>query len=177
MSRQYLCLDSSKGHAVAEAEAMLMQLHFSNILKGPRLSGGPRPMIYFFKRGWLLYPLKDALIFRFDTGFGSANIGRSTILLDFKNKIIYIFKIVIKRFLEAPGIDPGTSRMLSERSTIWATPPLMQVAGQQQGMIVQQEFWRSFPYCYVYKWSLFLQRCGMWLVRFSVLRDLKNWHA
>ena len=26
-------------------------------------------------------------------------------------------------FLEAPGIDPGTSRMLSERSTIWATPP------------------------------------------------------
>ena len=25
--------------------------------------------------------------------------------------------------LEAPGIDPGTSRMLSERSTIWATPP------------------------------------------------------
>ena len=26
-------------------------------------------------------------------------------------------------FVEAPGIDPGTSRMLSERSTIWATPP------------------------------------------------------
>ena len=25
--------------------------------------------------------------------------------------------------LEMPGIDPGTSRMLSERSTIWATPP------------------------------------------------------
>ena len=25
--------------------------------------------------------------------------------------------------VEAPGIDPGTSRMLSERSTIWATPP------------------------------------------------------
>ena len=25
--------------------------------------------------------------------------------------------------MEAPGIDPGTSRMLSERSTIWATPP------------------------------------------------------
>ena len=30
-------------------------------------------------------------------------------------------KIVLN--LEAPGIDPGTSRMLSERSTIWATPP------------------------------------------------------
>ena len=27
--------------------------------------------------------------------------------------------------LEAPGIDPGTSRMLSERSTIWATPPVL----------------------------------------------------
>ena len=26
--------------------------------------------------------------------------------------------ILAKRFLEAPGIDPGTSRMLSERSTI-----------------------------------------------------------
>ena len=29
--------------------------------------------------------------------------------------------------LEAPGIDPGTSRMLSERSTIWATPPFLKV--------------------------------------------------
>ena len=28
-----------------------------------------------------------------------------------------------KKYLEMPGIDPGTSRMLSERSTIWATPP------------------------------------------------------
>ena len=25
--------------------------------------------------------------------------------------------------LEDPGIDPGTSRMLSERSTMWASPP------------------------------------------------------
>ena len=31
---------------------------------------------------------------------------------------------MLKRLLEAPGIDPGTSRMLSERSTIWATPPI-----------------------------------------------------
>ena len=30
-----------------------------------------------------------------------------------------------KELVEAPGIDPGTSRMLSERSTIWATPPVM----------------------------------------------------
>ena len=27
------------------------------------------------------------------------------------------------KLLEMPGIDPGTSRMLSGRSTIWATPP------------------------------------------------------
>ena len=25
--------------------------------------------------------------------------------------------------LEDPGVDPGTSRMQSERSTIWANPP------------------------------------------------------
>ena len=35
----------------------------------------------------------------------------------------------IKKELEAPGIDPGTSRMLSERSTIWATPPLLNFSG------------------------------------------------
>ena len=29
----------------------------------------------------------------------------------------------MKSFVEDPGIDPGTSRMLSERSTIWASPP------------------------------------------------------
>ena len=29
-----------------------------------------------------------------------------------------------KRYLENPGIDPGTSHMLSERSTIWANSPL-----------------------------------------------------
>ena len=28
-----------------------------------------------------------------------------------------------KKFLENPGIDPGTSHMLSERSTIWANSP------------------------------------------------------
>ena len=30
-----------------------------------------------------------------------------------------------KKQLENPGIDPGTSHMLSERSTIWASPPLV----------------------------------------------------
>ena len=35
--------------------------------------------------------------------------------------------------LEMPGIDPGTSRMLSERSTIWATPP-----------------WRIIPYSQIH---------------------------
>ena len=29
----------------------------------------------------------------------------------------------VREQLEDPGIDPGTSRMLSERSTIWANPP------------------------------------------------------
>ena len=38
---------------------------------------------------------------------------------------IYESKISLKWGMEAPGIDPGTSRMLSERSTIWATPPDM----------------------------------------------------
>ena len=31
----------------------------------------------------------------------------------------------VKKYLEAPGIDPGTSYMLSKRSTIWATPPIV----------------------------------------------------
>ena len=35
--------------------------------------------------------------------------------------------------MEMPGIDPGTSRMLSERSTIWATPP-----------------WRIIPYSQIH---------------------------
>ncbi len=35
--------------------------------------------------------------------------------------------------MENPGIDPGTSRMLSERSTIWANPPLLFIG----------VFWRS----------------------------------
>ena len=30
-----------------------------------------------------------------------------------------------QKSLEMPGIDPGTSRMLSGRSTIWATPPMI----------------------------------------------------
>ena len=31
---------------------------------------------------------------------------------------------VEKEYLEDPGIDPGTSHMLSERSTIWASPDI-----------------------------------------------------
>ena len=30
-----------------------------------------------------------------------------------------------KSLVELRGVDPRTSRMLSERSTIWATPPLI----------------------------------------------------
>ena len=32
-----------------------------------------------------------------------------------------------KNQLEHPGIDPGTSRMLSERSTIWASAPALTI--------------------------------------------------
>lgn len=32
-----------------------------------------------------------------------------------------------EKVLENPGIDPGTSHMQSERSTIWATPPWFQI--------------------------------------------------
>ena len=44
-------------------------------------------------------------------------------LREYFEKIEEIVDIYEKN-LEMPGIDPGTSRMLSERSTIWATPPL-----------------------------------------------------
>ena len=30
-----------------------------------------------------------------------------------------------KKILENPGIDPGTSHMLSERSTTWANSPVL----------------------------------------------------
>ena len=33
--------------------------------------------------------------------------------------------LIVKKYLEAPGINPGTSCMLSERSTIWTTSPLI----------------------------------------------------
>jgi hypothetical protein len=49
---------------------------------------------------------------------------------------VEINKKEMKKF-EAPGIDPGTSIMLSERSTIWATPPsrveLVQKCGFEEG--------------------------------------------
>ena len=34
--------------------------------------------------------------------------------------------------MEAPGIDPGNSRMLSERSTIRATPPVVFMGGGER---------------------------------------------
>ena len=38
-----------------------------------------------------------------------------------KNEMIYLRSLSKK--LEMRGIDPRASHMLSERSTIWATPP------------------------------------------------------
>ena len=60
--------------------------------------------------------------------------------------------------LEMPGIDPGTSRMLSERSTIWATPP-----------------WRIIPYSQIdsvpsFSWT------GPWCcIRGSWFETVKMW--
>lgn len=53
------------------------------------------------------------LVFRMQIGF-------------MQHKQIYLFMIT-QCIVEAPGIDPGTSGMLSERSTIWATPPFKQL--------------------------------------------------
>ena len=43
--------------------------------------------------------------------------------LPFFNRFVGAFEVRIKTILELPGIDPGTSHMLSERSTTWATAP------------------------------------------------------
>ena len=40
-----------------------------------------------------------------------------------KKVSVYVQKGIVVN-LEDPGIDPGTSRMLSGRSTIWANPAL-----------------------------------------------------
>ena len=36
-----------------------------------------------------------------------------------------------KKIMEDAGIDPATSRMLSERSTIWANPPVFRISSNQ----------------------------------------------
>ena len=41
-----------------------------------------------------------------------------------------------KDYVENPGIDPGTSRMLSERSTIWANSPPTRVICKNRGFII-----------------------------------------
>ena len=46
--------------------------------------------------------------------------------------------------LESPGIDPGASRMLSERSAIWASLPLSDKPGET-------DVFRAF--CYVLIWG------------------------
>ena len=34
--------------------------------------------------------------------------------------------------MENPGIDPSTSRMQSERSTVWANPPVLENLGKKK---------------------------------------------
>ena len=51
-----------------------------------------------------------------------------------------------QKSLEMPGIDPGTSRMLSGRSTIWATPPwwrdiLVQSYSSRLSLVMQVCAW------------------------------------
>ena len=47
--------------------------------------------------------------------------------------------------LENPGIDPGTSRMLSERSTIWASPPLILVSRKFSAFkTISYFYWRHY---------------------------------
>ena len=53
--------------------------------------------------------------------------------------------------LEVPGIDPGTSRMLSERSTIWATPP----SADSMGYVIA-----SFKICSVYQVGQHMKTAG-----------------
>ena len=76
--------------------------------------------------GWYVIKLNQPTI-QPKTGFALNNIQRlinhktptnnpTTELLGRKN--------TKKNFLENPGIDPGTSHMLSERSTIWANSPI-----------------------------------------------------
>ena len=62
---------------------------------------------------WSIYQLEGALF------LSSLSWG---IYVVHKNNLTYWIRRKIKR-LEVLGIDPSTSRMLSERSTIWATPP------------------------------------------------------
>lgn len=48
--------------------------------------------------------------------------------------------------MENAGIDPATSHMLSERSTIWAnSPPLMDVLGSHDGSILVKPLFMQFP--------------------------------
>ena len=62
---------------------------------------------------WSIYQLEGALFL--------SSVSWGTYLVN-KNNLNYRIRRKIKR-LEVLGIDPSTSRMLSERSTIWATPP------------------------------------------------------
>ena len=57
-----------------------------------------------------------------------------------------------KLFLENPGIDPGTSHMLSERSTTWANSPSMWSA-DIQFLPVLRMMASSFRFCKIDKTS------------------------
>ena len=57
--------------------------------------------------------------------------------------------------LEMPGIDPRTSRMQSERSTIWATSPYISTVEEAFVSVAKQEVKNFLGSYFLYKISIF----------------------
>ncbi len=66
----------------------------------------------------------------------------------FKNTCTPKFRKMQKSQLENPGIDPGTSHMLSERSTTWASPPYPEMVKLNTNifLVVFKDCNRDFAY-------------------------------
>ena len=58
--------------------------------------------------------------------------------------------------LEMRGIDPRTSRMLSARSTIWATSPWFNVVEEAFDSVGKQEIINFLGRYFLYKISIFI---------------------
>ena len=74
-----------------------------------------------------------------------------------------------KYIVENPGIDPGTSRMLSERSTIWANSP---------SAVSQSEYGGYICYCHIPADLTFWRRtsrCSTWNTMIPSTSSWRNW--